>query len=239
MITAGLAALLLLAMGSLAIAYGPWRGSDQLVPPVPPVVSPQPEMALTGDLSVRVWTPGGGKRGLKVGEDPFALPVRRGDQLHLHAQLNQEAYVYLVWVDGQGQVHSMYPWTDRRFAALPGEQVARTELHNPPRVDEGWPAEGPSGLETVLLLGRRTQLPAGVDVKQELGVLPPSPLRDPREWALRGFDLDQPIDVLQRGEHRGVGTEAVRIDDPLMQAIERLRRHFEVVRAVRFAYQGD
>ena len=39
--------------------------------------------------------------------------------------------------------------------------------------------------------------------------------------------------------HRGLDEETEKIDDPLLQLMERLNQDFEVTRAVRFAYQGE
>jgi hypothetical protein len=43
------------------------------------------------------------------------------------------------------------------------------------------------------------------------------------------------------GQFRGIGDEADRIDDPLLQAMERLRaeNQFDLIKAVRFAYRGE
>jgi hypothetical protein len=38
---------------------------------------------------------------------------------------------------------------------------------------------------------------------------------------------------------RGGGKAAKHIDDPLLRLMERLRPHFEVIRAVRFAHQAN
>ena len=127
--------------------------------PTPASVVAEPDPALTGDLTVRVWSPGvGGKRGLSV-EDAGALPVLAGEQVHLEAQLNQPAYAYLLWLDGQGQVVSLYPWRDHGFASRPSDEPARTTVHSPAALDKGYPLTGPAGLETALLLVRSTPLP--------------------------------------------------------------------------------
>ena len=97
---------------------------------------------------------------------------------------------------------------------------------------------GPAGLETALLLVRQTPLPPGTKLADLIGRLPASPLRDPQEVAVRGFDPGQLVRAIDRGIHRGLADEAERIDDPLLQVMERLRPHFDVIRAVRFAYQG-
>ena len=49
------------------------------------------------------------------------------------------------------------------------------------------------------------------------------------------FDAGQPITAI----HRGIGEKAEEIADPLLQLIERLKPHFEMIRVVRFAYQGE
>jgi hypothetical protein len=190
---------------------------------------------------VRVWSPesgANGKRGWKV-DEPGALPVLPGEQVHLEARLTRPAYAYLVWLDGQGQVISLYPWRDRAFGPRPWPEVAMTTFHSPPELDRGWPVTGPAGLETALLLASQSPLPSNTNLATLIGRLPPTPLRDPQEVAVRGFDPGQPTRTLNRGGHRGLGAEAERIDDPLVQVLEKLRPHFEVVRAVRFAYRGE
>jgi hypothetical protein len=223
---AGLAGVLALALISFLI----WHA---LRP------APVPVVTLSGELTVRIWTPGGaGKRGWKV-DDPGALPVRPGEWVHLEARLNQPAYAYLLWLDGQGQTVSLYPWLDRRFGSRPAREEALATVESPAARDKGWPVQGPSGLETALLLVRRTPLPADTDLAALIGHLPPSPLRDPHEVAVRGFDPAKPAAEITRDVNRGLGEEAEQIDEPLLQMIERLRPHFEVIRAVRFAYQGE
>ena len=187
---------------------------------------------------MRVWSKGGGKRGLKV-DEPGALPLLPGEQVHLEARLNQPAYPYLLWIDGQGQVIQLYPRQDHKFGGRPAGDSAREAVHSPEALDEGLRMSGPAGLETALLLVRRTPMPPGTDLSALLGRLPPSPLRDPLEVAVRGFDEGQPTEALRMDLHRGLEEEAEKIDDPLLQLMERLSQDFEVVRAVRFAYRGE
>jgi hypothetical protein len=205
---------------------------DSVVVPAQPPLGP-----LAGDLTLKVWTKGeGGKRGLPV-QDWAALPVRDGELIHIEVKLNRKAHVYLVWVDARGSVDPLYPW-DREKGALsdpPPVLPPAAQVHSPPEWNGGWPMEGPSGLETVLLLARETPLPAAVNLARILDRIPPSPLRNLREVAVRGYDRDRaiaPFDQL-----RGPAKKAQEIDDPLLQMMERVRRHFDVVRAVRFAHQ--
>jgi hypothetical protein len=101
--------------------------------------------------------------------------------------------------------------------------------------------QGPGGLETVLMLARRGPLPTGIDLAKLAGSLPPSPLRDNREFALLGFNQGEPTRAVRAALHRGIGDQPEPIDDPLLELMERLRAKggFDVIKAVRFAYKGD
>ena len=197
---------------------------------------------LTGEFTVRVWSKANGpKRGLKV-DKPGALPLLAGEQVHLEARLNQPAYPYLLWLDGQGHVSLLYPRRDHKFGGSLSGDSAPVTVDCPEALDEGLTMTGPGGLETALLLVRRTPLPPGIDLAASIGPLPPSPLRDPLEVAKRGGDEGQAIGALRVDMHRGIDeAQTEKIDDPLMQLLERLRtqNRFEVTKAVRFAYRGE
>jgi serine/threonine-protein kinase len=203
--------------------------------------------ALSGELIVRLWSPDGqSKRGLRV-DEPGALPARSEEQVVVEARLNEPAYVYLLWLDGQGDVSPLYPWNDlsidHDLAARPPEAPPQQVVYSPTvskRGDaaKGWKLDAQDGLETVLLLARRTPLSAEVHLADLIGRLPPAPLRHPGELAVRGFDRGQPVDSLNLGQNRGIDKEAAAIDDPLLGLMQRLQEHFEVIRAVRFAHQG-
>jgi serine/threonine-protein kinase len=191
-VAGGLAGLLVLAVLVVALVWGsagtPGGPSNRETPAGP--------AALTGDLNVRIWTPGGkGKRGWKVQEmDRGAVPVRNGEWVHLEARLNQPAHVYLLWVDSQGQPTPMYPWNRGTelevldLAVPPPEVPAERVVDSPTQFERGWPMEGPSGLETILLLARRE--PLDVKLADVLGKLKPAPFDNPREVVVRGFDRD-------------------------------------------------
>jgi serine/threonine-protein kinase len=233
--------------GLLAVAVLAWprnQGvpSGQAVLPSPPGASavraePRPAV-LSGDLTVRVWSSGArGKHGLRV-QDLGALPVRTGEQVHLEARLTEPAYVYLLWVDGKGEVDALYPWgRDQDWKSPPPPAGPKQVVHSPAEVQEGWPIEGSGGLETVLLLARRTPLPADVKLAEVLGRIPPAPLGpDLGEVVMRGFDREQPS--VSEDMHRRPGKQKQDIDDALLHLMGRLRPHFETIRAVQFAHQG-
>jgi tRNA A-37 threonylcarbamoyl transferase component Bud32 len=230
----GVAALIVLT----AILYHviPWPASK--------VRSDGEAGALTGDQVVRVWTPQGDrtKSGLRL-TDPGALPVRNGEWLRLEAQLNRPGYVYFLWVDSEGKVWPLYPWNADKIVhdldAPPPEGPPRQTLTSPEREKQGWRMEGKSGLETLLLLARQTPWPTETRLADLVGKLPAVPLRDPLELAVRGYDAGQPVGTVLEWQNRGPSKDVEEIDDPLLQLMDRLRPYFPVIRAVRFAHQGD
>jgi hypothetical protein len=261
-------ATLALAALAPAAAIGLWSGRPSSSPSPRAATIPQPAVAptppagepayenrgaettgasavpaglLAGELTVWVWSrTNGAKVGLRVGE-PGALPLLAGEQIRLEARLNQPAYPYLLWLDGQGHVSLLYPRRDHKFGGRPSGDSARATVDCPEALDEGLTMTGPGGLETALLLVRRTPLPSSIDLVATIGNLPPSPLRNDREVATRGGDEGQPLVALRMDMNRGVDAEQTqKLDDPLMQLMERLRtqHRFEVVKWVRFAYRG-
>jgi serine/threonine-protein kinase len=255
----GVAGLLLLAVASWAIGRSgrPERPPDTPAPAEagrtdappprqggtepPPMV--RPAEALAGDLSVQVWSPTeeGSKHGLRV-EEPGALPVANDERVHLHARLNQAAYLYLLWITSQGEVKPLYPWDPPKlgFAGkLPSPQL-QTEADSPAKLAQGWKVQGPGGLETALLLVRLTPLGAETDLEKVMGRLPATRLRNHREvvWLelVPGRAAARRTDVLNRDVNVD---EADEIDDPVLKLMERLRPHFELIKAVRFAHLGD
>jgi hypothetical protein len=204
---------------------------------------------LTGELRVRVWSPEGqnDKQGLEIGKDLGALPVRNKERLRIEVQLNEPAQVYLLWLDSDGIVTPLYPWNEHRIAersasvpppAQPAQPTVLSPANRPDNVTVGWKVAGKSGLDTILLLVSRRPLAPDVDLAGLIGMAPLTPLRDPLEFAVRGGDEGESVEVVNRGAHRGPEAEVEVIDDPLLQLMGRLRGHFEMIRAVRFAHQG-
>jgi hypothetical protein len=236
-VAAGLVGVL--ALTALVVALVAWRPAA--TPEIPSGrEKPAMSAALTGDLNVRIWTPGGkGKRGWKVQEmDRGAVPVHNREWVHLEARLNQPAHAYLLWVDSEGTATPLYPWNQGEklkvldLAAPPPEAPPQQVVDSPSQIERGWEMEGPSGLETILLLARRQ--PLDVRLADVLGKLKPAPLDNPREVVVRGFDRDvaiEPVNLFRRP-----GKQAQEIDDSLLQMMGRLQPHFDVIRAVRFAH---
>ena len=217
------------------LVYRPGAAPDPAVAEAAPAV-------LTGELIVRVWSAGpAGKRGLSV-DEPGALPLWAGENIHLEARLNRPAFAYLLWIDGQGAVSLLYPRDDSQFGSRPPGEAPRETVHSPEALDQGHRMTGPGGVETALLLARRTPLPRGTDLVGLIGPVAPSPLRDEWDVSLLAFDQGRPTVSPRTGQYRGIDpTQVGSIEDPILRLMERLRTHadFELIRAVRFAYRGE
>jgi hypothetical protein len=233
--------VLWLALAVLAVAVcatallSARRSKPAAVPP------PQPSPPLDGKLYVFVRPPRRAVEPVPV-EAPGGLPVREGWIMSLQVQLNQPAYTYLVWFDCQGQVLPLYPWNT--------ESLETTGIHQPPLrqpaeviysplLGGGWTFGAGAGLDTVLLLARRTPLEEGASLAALLTPLRSPALRQPEEVLVLGVQAGNSSVATLLSKHRGDEAEARAADEPLHALLLRLSEHFELVRAVRFAHAGE
>jgi hypothetical protein len=147
----------------------------------------------------------------------------------------------MLWVDGKGVATPLYPWNVDKLvidtaAVPPPPQEPGDVVHNPTRVDKGWPLDNTVGLDTLLLLARRTPLPPEVRLADVIGELPEAPLGPPDEVVVRGFDRGVPVEEVKVDQNRRPAGDARVIDEQLLPLVERLKDHFELIRAVRFAH---
>jgi serine/threonine protein kinase len=219
------------------LAWMLWPGTAERISSSPP---PSDSGPTSGELTVRIWSPT--KPGLLVSQDG-ALPVRNKEQVQIEATLDQPGHIYLLLVGGSGKVAPLYPWNEgtklvqKDAAAPPPIRPASKLIVSPADQQSGWRMAGKSGLETVLMAARRTPLPEEVSLGRLIGKVPVTPLRRPQEWAvLLHRETGDPGPSRERGD-REFEEEAAAIDEPVVQVMARLREHFEVVRAVRFAHQ--
>jgi serine/threonine protein kinase len=243
----GLCLVVAIAVGVILIARqlsGSSQGTAQPQGPaegngrgVAPAASAAP---LTGTLVVRVWAPSRGARGLRIGEDSGAVPVREDEQLQAEVTLSEPAHAFLLWIDGKGNVTPLYPWNDTKIvfdsvAVVPPQKQAR-HFRNPSLLGRGWDVDDTAGLDTFLLLARRRPWPEGRSLADLLGKVPKAPLRDPGEVVVRGWDRGAAVKAVELDQKRGPKGEAREIDDQLLQLAGRLADDFELIRAVQFAH---
>jgi hypothetical protein len=184
---------------------------------------------LSGTLDLRRETPAEGDRAALVtlGQSPAEFTVSSGDVVQVSAQLNRPAFVYLLWIEADGNVLPVYPWTDLDWDNRPVAPSAADEVWRP-EGDRGWMVDGPAGVETVVLLARDRPLPAEVDFRQLLAGLPA---------------LDVSPEVRLRGpRHDPAGPRPMRsIDDQQRRRVleARLRDLFPLIKTVSFENLGE
>lgn len=216
-----------------------------------PVADPAPAAAvpLWGTVDLLVWDPDTMRRqGVRLIE-PGAVPLRAGDRVRVQVQLNQPAFVYLVWLDTHGVPLPVFPWQDGQWSAPPSDDRPRQSLALPAEQDAGWPMRVDGhGVETLLLLARRQPLPPDLPLAEILtGSLSP-PLVAPARavWFHAGRPQVAAVGTSPRGPPRNrdpLLQHPVPIDDPLLKLHQRiaatLEPHFEVIHAVSFPVAGD
>ncbi len=221
---AALATTLLVALIGGAI----WRWPGSTVSP-----APQP---LCGVLDLFVWDPEDPLRqGVSV-DDARAVPLRRGDRLRLSVRLNQPAYIYLVWLDTRAGVLPVFPWEGGQWERRPPEETARTVLTLPTQQEAGWLMQThQDGMESVLLLVRRSPLDSPFDLQSLLGPIAHGqlPRRASVAWFQDGLPRGGASSVAGRQDRDPQLGGTVGISDPLLRVqremADVLRPHFELV----------
>ena len=226
--------IILLAIAGTAFAWwnnSPGRGS---------VVKAGP---LDGKLRVFIRSPQPGKNSMEISEKG-ALPARPGGIMNLQVELNQHAFVYVVWLDSQGQMKPLYPWNSNTLETKDVNQPPplrrSANIVYSPVAGGGWTFSEQDGMETVLLLARSTPLPAGTRVGDLLSPLPPPlPVGHPHEIvSLSAIGNSGKVTTLVAA-NREDAQAAAEADEPLRAMMLRLSQHFELVQAVRFAHQSE
>jgi len=178
------------------------------------------------------------RQGLSL-KDPQALPLRADDLIQIQVEVNRPAYLYVVWIDSQGKATPVYPWTPGRWEQRRKNEKPSKRLSLPSAADYV-PMEGPSGMETLMLLARDEPLPDNVELRKYFTGLPPTHLSERR--ALIRFDKGQPIAPAEDPERGPDFSHPVQINDPVLTTQrliqERVNQYFPLIRAVSVASEG-
>jgi hypothetical protein len=197
---------------------------------------------LQGELIVTVMKKGGeGKPTARI-EEPGVAPVRAGDKMHLTVRFNQPACTYLIWLDSHGKATPLYPWNQdsievKEVAERPPDCQPVKIIFSPMTIGSGWEFDHQSGLETVLLLARRTPLGENVRFGTLLGSSMPAKLRDRAEVAIFAMDRAKGSVESLLSLNRGDAAEVGEVDAALLTLMDRMKGEFELIRAVRFAHE--
>ncbi len=198
------------------------KGSLKEVPEKPQVLTGKLKISISSDPEKGPVT----KSRLSATERG-ALPLVSGELLQFEVELNQPAYIYLLWVNPDGTTSPLFPWDAEHHKGwdapiLVEGKTAADRLICPDNTTRGFEAGDPVGLQTVVLLARRTPLEEGIRLGELLKALPSTP-------ALQTEFASGPI-------LRGVVTGQTKsTEDPQYDALKsRLSAHFELISVVSF-----
>lgn len=173
-------------------------------------------------------------------EEPGALPVEEGGAMVLEVQLDQPAFVYLVWIDSAGRIKPLYPWNNESIEVTDLDEARpvrrATNRIFSPLLGRDWTFEAGSGMETVLLLVNHSPLPKDVKLGELLREMPPGTLSQPAELAVLELGADKTTIKALVAKDRGDETQAKAADEPLAERMRALGKHFDLVQAVKFAH---
>jgi hypothetical protein len=237
LIRAMLVPVLFLVVATAAVLV--WRSLETSRGSAPaPAASAGP---LRGSVDVLLWDPEDAARhGIGI-RDAAARPIHRSDQIRVKVAMERPAYVYLLWIGGDGKVAPVYPWRPGDWHNRPAQERPVERLSLPPELDRGWPMGGDAGMESIVLLARDTPLPATIDLESAVTGLQPQKIQSPD--ALVEFEDGHPVTDGVDHSRAPLFFDPQRLGDPLLQnqqlLEERLSRHFQFMGAVSFANRGS
>jgi serine/threonine protein kinase len=174
--------------------------------------------------------------------DAEALPLQPGDHFRIDAEVTPAAYLYLLRVDTDGEVHPVYPWQNSDWSKRPPAESPRTRLGLPERTDRSYGfADDTAGMETLVLVARAERWDVDeAGIKKLFGDPGPQrPLWDARsaKW------FDNGVEVFgDPRRQRGGALVVVDEGHPTLRLQERLRTELvplaNLVSAVSFARRG-
>ena len=111
---------------------------------------PRQAVPLNATVDLKVWDRTNPQRcgiGLR---DAEALPLKPGDQVRLQIKLTAPAYLYVFWINSEGQISPVFPWKAGDWRRYPPDVQPVSSLNLPSAATEAWPiTDGPSGMETI------------------------------------------------------------------------------------------
>jgi Protein kinase domain len=214
---------------------------------LPPAMSKLVSTTFKGSIDIVVFDPDDPRRQNVRLNQPGVLPLKPGDRFAVEAEISPPAYLYILWIDADGSVDPVYPWRrglwdDRPAEEKPVEQVRRPVLSERQFGGTFGIKESQPGMETLVMLARKTPLPHGVDLKAELGVIQPQKLRTLQSTAW----FENGRLVTNEAGRSAVDWNDEKTDDPVWATEEQIRSRlgpgkdklFHYTRAVSFAVRG-
>src|SRR5262245_24787027 len=149
----------------------------------------------------------------------------------LDAKLDEPAFIYIVWIDSEGNVLPLYPWNNERLEVTDIRQQPplrrASKLIFSPQLSNNWTFNDKPGFETVVLLARRTALPESTNLGDLLGASPP-----PQAAQAPLHIAEARLNATTKS-----GAKSTRADNAeLTEFLSSLQRHFDLIHAVQFTH---
>ena len=183
--------------------------------------------ALSGKLNVLVRPPDRTLDPIPV-EQAGAAPVKSGGAMCIDASLNEPGFIYIVWINSESQILPLYPWNNEQLEVTdvnqrPPERRAGKLVFSP-LLGRNWTFGEKPGMETVVLLARRTPIGEGVEIGKLLST-------EGAPIAIN--DSSQVVRVRLAG---GARVEMAKEQELLASFFAPLAKHFEWVEVVQFEH---
>lgn len=188
---------------------------------------------LSGTLTVLVRPPDRTLEPVPV-DQPGATPVQSAGAMCLDANLDEPAFIYILWIDPEGKVLPLYPWNNAGLEVTdvntPPPVRRAGKLVFSPMLGNSWTFGDKPGVETVVLLARRTALPEKTRLGELLGSSP----------APQSASAAQQVVEVRLDARTKRGTKNAKAKDAALVAfLAPLNEHFDLIHAVQFTHGSE
>jgi serine/threonine protein kinase len=200
-----------------------------------------PASRIDGHLQVHLWpSDQATDRDVPVSLVDY-LPIPAESEVRMEAQLTNEAYAYIFWLDGDGEVFPLYPWREGRWETRPDSESPVTKIELPSPSAEhasgkstrtSWKVVPTLAMETILLLISPEPLLETFDFEEELSRFrPPQPKRR-NTWI--EIHEDQ-LRVHESRERGPVLAPSDSLESAHVRLVQRLKATIPVIRGIAFS----
>jgi hypothetical protein len=209
----------------VGLLFGVWQLSrtHRAEPDPDPTKEPAKDVSYAGSLDMVVRLKNDGEvRDYRLSHGGV-LPLRNGAQFRIKANVEPAAFLYLFWIDTEGEAVPVYPWQPGKWGTRDrAKEKPLQRLELPPRLSQGYKIAGDQeGMETLFLLARPTPLSASDDELKRLlaGLEEQRPIqkRTSAVWFENGRVVENDV-VRTRADF-----EVTDLNDPVLRLQERLQ----------------